>query len=63
MSNGGYEECTTYDNSWHIIPPDYVHMDDEYRYTWVPKYLQLAFNIFQEAFFVNFNSTKVKIAH
>ncbi|CAH1371409.1 hypothetical protein MTP99_012890 [Tenebrio molitor] len=33
MSNGGYEECTTYDNSWHIIPPDYVHMDDEYRYT------------------------------
>ncbi|XP_044254538.1 homeobox protein Nkx-2.2-like [Tribolium madens] len=33
MSNGGYEECSTYDNSWHIIPPDYVHMDDEYRYT------------------------------
>ncbi|KAJ3659644.1 hypothetical protein Zmor_011322 [Zophobas morio] len=33
MSTGGYEECATYDNSWHIIPPDYVHMEDEYRYT------------------------------
>ncbi|XP_076273383.1 uncharacterized protein LOC143204591 [Rhynchophorus ferrugineus] len=30
----GYEtECPPYEGSWHIIPPDYVHMDDEYRYS------------------------------
>ncbi|XP_022914505.1 homeobox protein Nkx-2.2-like isoform X2 [Onthophagus taurus] len=30
MANG-YEEC--YDNSWHIIPPDYVNLEDDYRFS------------------------------
>lgn len=29
----GYEDCPPYETSWHIIPPDYVHMEDEYRYS------------------------------
>ncbi|XP_066146423.1 homeobox protein DTH-1-like [Euwallacea fornicatus] len=30
----GYDQdCTPYESSWHIIPPDYVHIDDEYRYS------------------------------
>ncbi|XP_050300036.1 homeobox protein zampogna-like isoform X2 [Anthonomus grandis grandis] len=31
----GYEQDMnpTLEPSWHIIPPDYVHMDDEYRYS------------------------------
>lgn len=33
MSGNGYEEYSNYDNSWHIIPPDYVHLDEEYRYS------------------------------
>ncbi|XP_030750717.1 homeobox protein Nkx-2.2-like isoform X2 [Sitophilus oryzae] len=35
LSTGnGYEtECPPYEGTWHIIPPDYVHMEDEYRYS------------------------------
>ncbi|KAL1509261.1 hypothetical protein ABEB36_004024 [Hypothenemus hampei] len=30
----GYDQdCSTYEHSWHIIPPDYVHIEDEYRYS------------------------------
>lgn len=25
--------CGQYDNTWHIIPPDYIHIDEEYRYS------------------------------
>lgn len=32
MAGSGYEECSPYDTTWHIIPPDYVHLEDEYRY-------------------------------
>ncbi|XP_019872990.1 homeobox protein Nkx-2.2a-like isoform X2 [Aethina tumida] len=31
MSGPGYEEYN-YDNSWHIIPPDYMSVEEEYRY-------------------------------
>lgn len=27
------QECPPYEATWHIIPPDYVHIDDEYRYS------------------------------
>ncbi|KAF5284571.1 hypothetical protein FQR65_LT02397 [Abscondita terminalis] len=30
MAISGYDEC--YENNWHIIPPDYVGVDEEYRY-------------------------------
>ncbi|KAF5302311.1 hypothetical protein FQA39_LY10350 [Lamprigera yunnana] len=30
MAINGYDDC--YDHNWHIIPPDYVGMDEEYRY-------------------------------
>lgn len=33
MAVNGYEDCSAYDNSWHIIPPDYVGMEDDYRYS------------------------------
>lgn len=34
LSTGqGYEQDPSYETSWHIIPPDYVHMEDEYRYS------------------------------
>lgn len=35
LSTGqGYEQdCPPYEATWHIIPPDYVHMEDEYRYS------------------------------
>ncbi|CAG9761923.1 unnamed protein product [Ceutorhynchus assimilis] len=34
LSTGqGYEQDSPYEASWHIIPPDYVHMEDEYRYS------------------------------
>ncbi|KAJ8981323.1 hypothetical protein NQ317_015456 [Molorchus minor] len=33
MAASGYEECPPYDTTWHIIPPDYVHLEDEYRYS------------------------------
>lgn len=33
MAVNGYDDC--YDNSWHIIPPDYVGVEDDYRYAWV----------------------------
>ncbi|KAI4463641.1 homeobox protein nkx [Holotrichia oblita] len=31
MAANSYEDC--YDNSWHIIPPDYVNLDDDYRFS------------------------------
>lgn len=30
MAVNGYDEC--YEQTWHIIPPDYVGLDDDYRY-------------------------------
>ncbi|XP_060532193.1 homeobox protein Nkx-2.2a-like isoform X2 [Cylas formicarius] len=35
MATGhGYDQdCPPYDVTWHIIPPDYVHLEDEYRYS------------------------------
>ncbi|KAH1019960.1 hypothetical protein HUJ04_009701 [Dendroctonus ponderosae] len=35
LSGGqGYDQdCPSYEPTWHIIPPDYVHMEDEYRYS------------------------------
>ncbi|KAK5643490.1 hypothetical protein RI129_007335 [Pyrocoelia pectoralis] len=30
MAINAYDEC--YDNSWNIIPPDYIGMEEEYRY-------------------------------
>lgn len=32
MAGSEFDECGSYDNTWHIIPPDYVHMEEEYRY-------------------------------
>ncbi|KAG5892387.1 hypothetical protein JTB14_036000 [Gonioctena quinquepunctata] len=29
----GYEDYSPYENTtWHIIPPDYIHFEEEYRY-------------------------------
>lgn len=29
----GYEDYSSYENTtWHIIPPDYIHLEEEYRY-------------------------------
>lgn len=29
IMTAGYDDC--YDASWHLIPPDYVTNDDDYR--------------------------------
>ncbi|XP_072384792.1 uncharacterized protein [Diabrotica undecimpunctata] len=28
----GYDDYVPYENTWHIIPPDYIHLEEEYRY-------------------------------
>ncbi|XP_044749213.1 homeobox protein Nkx-2.2a-like isoform X2 [Coccinella septempunctata] len=48
MAGSEYDECGPYDNTWHIIPPDYVHMEEEYRYALLDSMKMTGTNINQQ---------------
>lgn len=33
MADTEYDDVPQYDSSWHIIPPDYIHLEEEYKYS------------------------------
>lgn len=53
MAMNGYEDNGTYDSSWHIIPPDYVTLEEDYRFGCVRS--RSIINLFDCCFLLPYN--------